>query len=157
MRGKQTLKQTWRSWYDTSCSPKPLFFNDEHIKFDSSNFFVRVYLPLIWNYSVTHSMVLQFMWKRDFLWYGTYPWKTLRILIYVIVLLHSFNILLLFPRFIAVIVFEHGFLMLFHLTWIRFCQSTHMLMNLSLETYPVLVMVLIGLVTDHLKRPNSID
>ena len=39
---------------------------------DSGNFTVRGCLPLIRKDSSTHSMVSQFMWKKDFLLHGTY-------------------------------------------------------------------------------------
>ena len=45
---------------------------------DSGNFYVRGYLSLIRKDSVTQ-IVLQFMWRKDFLLHRTHPWKTLSI------------------------------------------------------------------------------
>ena len=48
----------------------------------SSNFSVGSYLPLTRKDSVTHSLVLQFMWKGDFLLHVNYS-VSVRILIYI--------------------------------------------------------------------------
>ena len=50
---------------------------------DSGNFSVRGYRPLIWRILVLICMVLQFMWREDFLFHGAYFWKTQQILNYV--------------------------------------------------------------------------
>ena len=50
---------------------------------DSRNFFLREYLSLVWKKSVTHMHDLVVYVKKDFLLYGSSPWKTLKILIYV--------------------------------------------------------------------------
>ena len=49
---------------------------------DSGNFSVRGYLPLIQKDSIV-CMVLQFMWKKNFLFHRAYLQKTLRIVTYV--------------------------------------------------------------------------
>ena len=50
---------------------------------DSGNFSVRGYRPLIWRILVLICMVLQFMWREDFLFHGAYFWETQQILNYV--------------------------------------------------------------------------
>ena len=54
-------------------------------------------------------MVSQFIWRKDFLLLGTYPWKNLQILTMFLTGFTSLSILLLFPLLITISVFMHGF------------------------------------------------
>ena len=79
-------------------------------------------------------MVSQFVWRKDFLLHGTYLWKTLQILTYVFDWLYFTKCLTSFSSINHLLGLCAQFLILFHLTWMRFSWSTHMLMFLSLET-----------------------
>ena len=103
-----------------SNSPDILTLCETHLdgSINSGNFSVRVgYLSLIWKDCLTHMIVLQLMWWKDFLLHGTYLQKGLQILSYIFFdwlcftqCLTSFSsidhILCLYPQF----------LILFHLT-----------------------------------------
>ena len=51
-------------------------------------------------------MVLQFVWKKDFLFHGTYLYKTMQILTYVLTDFTSLSVLLLFLLLITLFVFD---------------------------------------------------
>ena len=81
---------------------------------DSGNFSVRGYLSLIRKDSGTQ-IVLQFMWRKDFLLHRTHPRKTLSILAYVFGWLYFTQCL---PSFSSINLLRlyAWFLMLFYLT-----------------------------------------
>ena len=71
--------------------------------------------------------VSQFMLKKDFLLHRTYIWKTQQVLTYVFIWLYSTQCLTFFPSINHLLHLCTQFLILFHLTQIRFPQSTHLL------------------------------
>ena len=90
---------------------------------DSGNFSVRGY-----SYAV-----LQFIWKKDFLLHRISR-RLCRFLLKISTSFTSLSVLLLFPLSMTFLVVMHGFLILFHLTLMRFWRLTDLLICLSLET-----------------------
>ena len=83
---------------------------------------LRGYLPLIERILVLISMVSQFMWKKDFLLHGTYPKKTLQIVIYVFDWLYFTQCLTSFSSNNLLLPLCARFLILFHLSEMRFSR-----------------------------------
>ena len=117
-----------------------------HDSIYSGNFSWTGYLSLIWKDSVTHIHGLAVYVKKGLPFAGNLS-KTVRIVIY------GFNWLYFIQcRFSSVdyLLPFVLFLMVFLLTWMRFFQSTHLLMCLSLEAltsiigtgWPILVELL---------------
>ena len=100
---------------------------------DSGNFSVRGYLPLIRKDSTTHMHGLAVYAKKNFLLHEAYLQKTLQILTYVFGWLYFTQCLTSFFSIDRLLRVYALFLILFHLTYMRFFRSTHLLF-LSLET-----------------------
>ena len=103
---------------------------------DSGNFSVWGCLPVIWKDSSAHiyAWPCSLCWRKGFLLHGTSLYKTLQILTYVLNWLHFTQCLISFSSIDQLICLYAQFLILFYLTLLRFSQSTHLLMCLSLET-----------------------
>ena len=68
----------------------------------------------------------------------------------------SLTVLLLFPLLIPIFAFVRGFLILFHLTQMRFFQSTHPLMFLSLETLTSIIRTGLLILSELIDLVNSV-
>ena len=104
----------------------------------SGNFSVRSYLPLIREDSITHMHGLA-VYMKDFLLYGTYLQKTLHNLTYVFDWLYLTHCVNSFSSVDHLLRLYARFLILFHLTQMRFSRSTQLLMCLSLETLTFII------------------
>ena len=101
---------------------------------DSGNFSMRGYLPLIGKDSRTHMYSLEVYVKEGLLLHGTYMKKPLHVLIYVFDWLCLTHCLTSFSSINHLLRLCAQFLILFHLTQMKFSSSTYLLMFLSLET-----------------------
>ena len=64
----------------------------------------------------------------------------------------SLSVLLIFPLLITFFVFVHGF----HLTWMRFSRSTHLLMYLSLKTLMSIARTGLPILVEQIDLENSV-
>ena len=101
---------------------------------DSGNFSVRVYLPLIQKNSSTHMHCVTVYVKEGLLFARDLSLKTLQILTYVFDWVYITHCLTSTFSIDHLLCLWARFLILFHLTWMKFSQSTYLLMFLSLET-----------------------
>ena len=97
------------------------------------NFFMRGYLPLILEDSTTHMKGLA-VYVREAIHLQFYLQKTLQILFYVFDWLYFTQCLTSFFSVDHLLRLYARFLILFHLTQMRFSPSTHLVTCLSLET-----------------------
>ena len=94
--------------------------------------------------------------KKDFLLHETSLQKTLQILTYVLDWLYFTQCLTSFSSIDHLLQLCARFLILFHLTQMRFSQSTHLLMLLSLETLTPIKRTSLPILVELINLVNSV-
>ena len=95
------------------------------------------------------------MLKKDFLLHGTYLQKTLQILTYVFDWLYFTQCLTYFSSLYHLIHLCARFLILFHLTYMRFSRSIHLLIFFSLETLTSIIRTCLPILVELINLVNS--
>ena len=119
---------------------------------DSGNFSVRGYLPLIRKYSSTHMYGLPVYVKEGLPFARDLSLENSgdSYLCFRLALLHSVS------YFDHLLHLSAWFLILFHITWIRFSRSSHLLMFLSLETLTSIIRTGLPILVELIDLVNSV-
>ena len=122
---------------------------------DSGNFSVRGYLPLIQKDCSTHMHGLAVYVKQGLLFARDLQ-RSLQILIYVFDWLYFTQCLTCCSSIDLLLQLCARFLILFHLTKMRFSRSTHLLMFLSLETLTSIIRTGLPILVELINLVNSV-